>query len=190
MRPTTEVQRLPFFAQPWEAGLTGWLVVFGAVLVELVAGIVTNHLSISVAAPILITPAAIAVILGLVQWLQVRSVRVDPAPWWHLTGIGVALLAWVFWPITPSALQAVSNAHDACVMMYTATPACVAQATAAMHDSSLTWWITGIVILAMAPLVRGSRIAAWAAVPVAFAGCLLASHYLELLLLHYHVTGG
>ena len=31
-----------------------------------------------------------------------------------------------------------------------------------------------------------ARIAAWAAIPTALAGCLLATHFLELLLVYYH----
>ena len=34
-------------------------------------------------------------------------------------------------------------------------------------------------------LARRSRIAVWAALPAALAGCQLASHFLEQLLLHY-----
>jgi hypothetical protein len=38
-------------------------------------------------------------------------------------------------------------------------------------------------------LARRSRIAAWASIPVAFAGCQLAGHFFQLLLLHYHFVG-
>jgi hypothetical protein len=40
-------------------------------------------------------------------------------------------------------------------------------------------------IAVAALLARRSRIAAWAALPIAFAGCQLASHFLEQLLLHF-----
>lgn len=188
-KQTTEVRSRPFLTQPWQGGITGWIVVFGAALFELVAGIVANAMSMAVAAPLLIVPAAIAVGFAVTQWVQMRQVRDEPASWWHFVGIAAALFSWAVWPYVPSALQPIANAHDACVMMYTATPGCLARATSAMDNSHITWWLTGAIIVAMAPLARRSRIAAWAPIPVAFAGCQLAGHFLELLLLHYHVPG-
>lgn len=187
VRPT---QPMPFLTRSWHAGITGWIVVFGAVLVELVVGIVVNSMSVAVATPALIVPAAIAVGFGVAQWVQMRSVPAADRPsWWHMTAIGMGLFTWVVWPVTPSALLPIHNARDACTMLYTATPDCVARAMSAMSDSDITWWVTGGVIVALAPLARRSRIAAWAAIPVAFAGCQLAGHFLELLLLHYHFVG-
>lgn len=182
-------QPMPFLTRSWQAGMTGWIVVFGAVLVELVAGIVVNSMSVAVAAPALIVPAAIAIGFGIVQWVQMRSVRADRPSWWHMAAIGVALFTWVVWPVTPSALLPIHSAHDACTMLYTATPDCVARAMSAMSNSDITWWVTGGLIVALAPLARRSRIAAWAAIPVALAGCQLAGHFLELLLLHYRFPG-
>ncbi len=179
----------PFLTQPWQAGITGWIVVFGAVIAELVIGIVVNTASMAVAAPLLIAPAAIVVGFGIIQWLQMRSLREEPASWWHMVGVVAALFAWLAWPYTPGPLQPIANARDACFMMYTATPSCLARATGAMDASHITWWVTGAVIVAIAPLGRRSRIAAWAGIPVAFAGSQLAGHFLELLLLHYHVPG-
>jgi hypothetical protein len=190
--PTTQVQptpSTPFLARSWPAGVTGWIVIFGAVLVELIAGVVVNATSMAVAAPVLIAPAAIAVGFGIVQWVQARSVRVERPSWWHVGAIGMALFTWIVWPVTPSALLPIHNAHDACTMVYTATPACVTRAADAMTGSDITWWVTGAVIVALVPLARRSRIAAWATIPVAFAGCQLASHFLELLLLHYNFAG-
>jgi uncharacterized membrane protein len=186
---TTQVQDRPFLTVPWQAGITGWIVVFGAVVVELVGGVIVNAMSMAVAAPVFIAPVAIAVGFGVAQWLQMRSVRDEPASWWHFAGIAAGLFTWQAWPVTPSQLQPIANAHDACVMMFTATPACIARATTAMDNSHIIWWVTGGVIVALALLVRRSKIAAWAAVPVALAGCQLAAHVLELLLLHYHVPG-
>jgi hypothetical protein len=185
----TQVQDRPFLTVPWQAGITGWIVVFGAVIAELVGGVVVNAMSMAVAAPVLVAPAAIAVGFGIAQWLQMRSVRDEPASWWHFAGIAAALFTWQAWPVTPSALQPIANAHDACVMMFTASPACIARTMTAMNDSHVAWWATGAVIVALAPLVRRSKIAAWAAVPVALGGCQLSAHFLELLLLHYHVPG-
>lgn len=185
----TQVQPTPFFTRPWQAGITGWIVVFGAVIIELIAGIVVNSMSMAVAAPVLIAPAAVAISLGVTQWAQTHSVRADRPSWWHLGAIAMALFTWIVWPVTPSALLPVHNAHDACAVIYTATPACVARAASAMSNSDIAWWVTGAVIVALAPLGRRSQIAAWAAIPVAFAGCQLASHFLELLLLHYNFAG-
>ena len=180
---------MPFLTRSWQAGVTGWIVVFGAVIVELVGGIVVNSMSMAVAAPVLIAPAAIAVGFGVVQWLQTRSGRDGRPHWWHLAAIGIALFTWVVWPVTPSSLLPVHNARDACTVVYTATPDCVARAMSAMSGSDIAWWVTGGLIVAIAPLGRRSRIAAWATIPVAFAGCQLAGHFLELLLVHYHFNG-
>lgn len=189
MTQVQPTQRTPFLTQPWEAGITGWIVVFGAILIEIVGGIIVNSMSMTVAAPVLIAPAAIAAGFGVVQWIQMRSARVERPSWWHMAAIGMALFTWVVWPVTPSALLAVHSAHDACATLYTSTPGCIALATSAMTGSNITWWVTGAVIVALAPLARRSRIAAWATIPVAFAGCQLAGHFLELLLLHYHFPG-
>jgi hypothetical protein len=183
--------KMPFLARPWQGGMTGWIVIFGAVLLELIAGVVVNTMSMAVAAPVLIAPAAIAVGFGIAQWVQVRSVgaRVDRPSWWHLGAIAAALFTWVAWPVTPTALAQINTASDACTMLYTTTAGCLARAMNAMTSSDVTWWVTGAVILALAPLARRSRIAPWAAIPVALAGCQLAGHFLELLLLYYHFPG-
>lgn len=176
----------PFLTLPWEAGITGWIVVFGALIAELVGGIVTGQLSMAIAAPVLLAPVAVAAGFAVVQWQQVRSSRAEPASWWHLAGIAAALFAWLVWPRTPSALAGVSGARNACVMLSSATPDCLRRAADAMNHSNLAWWLTGALIVAAALLARRSRIAAWAAIPAALAGCQLATHFLELLLLHYH----
>jgi hypothetical protein len=185
----TQVQPTPFLARPWQGGITGWIVVFGGFLVELVGGIVTNTMSMAIAAPILIAPAAIAIGFAVAQWWQARSSGADRASWGHLAGIAAALFTWVVWPTTPSALVPIKSAHDACLMMHSPTPACIARATTAMDASHIVWWGTGVLIVALVPLARRSRIAAWAAIPVAFAGVQLAAHFLELLLLYYHTPG-
>jgi len=60
-------------AEPWAGGVAGWLVVFGALVAELVAGIVTNSASILIAALVLAIPVVVAVGFSVVQWQQVRS---------------------------------------------------------------------------------------------------------------------
>lgn len=190
MTQVQPTQPTPFLTRSWQAGITGWIVVFGAVLVELVAGIVVNSMSMAVAATALIVPVGITLGFGVVQWVQMRSVPAADRPsWWHLAAIGMGLFTWSVWPVTPSALLPIHNARDACTMLYTATPDCVARAMSAMSNSDIIWWVTGGLIVALALLARRSRIAAWAAIPVAFAGCQLAGHFLELLLLHYHFVG-
>jgi len=185
----TQVQSRPFLTQPWEGGVTGWIVVLGAVVIELAGGAVTNVMSMAVAAPVLVAPAAIALGFGVAQWLQMRSVHDEPVHWWHFAGAAAALFTWVVWPVTPSVLQSVPNARYACTVLYTATPACLARVGSAMTDSRVTWWVTGALIIALLPLVRRSKIAAWATIPIAFGGCQLAAHFLELLLVHYNFPG-
>ncbi len=185
---TTQVRRR-FLAQPWQGGVTGWVVVFGALVLELIAGIVVNSMSMAVAATVLIIPAAVAIGFGCAQWLQVRASKAEPVPWWHLAGIAAGLFTWQAWPIVPSALQTVSSPRDVCTMIFTATPDCLARAASALSANHLVFWITGAVIVALGLLARKSRIAVWSATPVALAGCQLAAHFLELLLLRYHVPG-
>jgi len=179
---------LPWLALPWEGGLTGWIVVFGALVAELVGGIVTNAMPAVVAAIVLGLPVAVAAGIAVAQWLQVRSCGAEPASWWHLGGIGAAVIVWLAYPTTPGVLYATDTARQACNILLARPvppPECLVRATQAMDNSNLAWWLTGAVILAAALLARRSRIAAWAAVPAALGGCLLATHFLELLLLHY-----
>jgi hypothetical protein len=44
-------------------------------------------------------------------------------------------------------------------------------------------------ILIAALLTRRSRIAAWAAIPAAPAGCQLATYFLNQIVLYYHLSG-
>lgn len=179
----------PFLTWPWQAGVTGWIVVFGGLLAELVGGIITNQMPMVIAAPVLAFPVALAAVVSLVQWWQVSAFGTERASWWHLAGIGCAVFIWLVYPTTPGLLAADSDAREACGSLYTQTPDCLSRVTQAMHYHDLVWWLTGVLIVAAALLVRRSRIAAWAAIPTAFAGCLLATHFLELLLVYYHVGG-
>jgi hypothetical protein len=182
--------RLPLLAQPWEGGVIGWVVVGGALLAELVGGLVTNQMAMVIAAPVLIVPAAVVVGFAIVQWWQVRSSRVQRPSWWHMVGIAVALFTWLVFPTTPGILVTDSNARAACYSLYQPTPDCLSRAAHAMDSHDLVWWLTGVLIVLAIPLARRSRIAAWGAIPVAFAGCLLATHFLQLLLLYYHSGPG
>ena len=180
----------PLLTRPWEAGVTGWIVVFGAAGAELAAGIVTNRMPTAIAAPALVFPVVVAAGFAVVQWLQVHSARAEPASWWHLGGITAALFIWLVYPTATGVLAPAGNARQACVILNTnVTPGCLRRVTEAMDNRTLVWWLTGAVILAAAVLARRSRIAAWAAIPAAFGGCLLAAHFLELLLRYYHAGG-
>jgi len=179
----------PFLTLPFQAGVTAWIIVFVGVMYELVAGVLTQTASNAVTAVVLALPVVIALIFGIIQIYQVRSSNAERSHWWHLGAIALGLLVWQLWPVTPSVLLPIHGARDTCVFMFTATPACIAQAKSAYFASNLTWWITGGLIVALLPLVRYSKIAAWTALPLAFAGCQIASHFLALLLHNYHVTG-
>jgi hypothetical protein len=186
--------RVPWLAQPFQAGMTAFVVVIGAVLAELIGGTVTNRMSTAVAVPVLLAPAAIVLVFAIAQWWQVwqwqvRSPGAEPASWWHLLGIGAALVTWGIWPTRPGSLAGAGSASDACNAMGTiSAPGCLQRAAQALDGHNVTWWGTLVLILAMALLVRKSRIAAWGAIPLAFAGCELATHYLQELLLYYNVS--
>jgi hypothetical protein len=181
----------PLLAQPWAGGLAGWVVVVGALVAELVAGIVTNSASTSVAAAALAFPVAVAVAFSIVQWQQVRTASADRANWWHLAGIAAAVVTWQAWPTSPGVLYGAASARKACNALGQSVQAtdCLPRAIHAMDAKTLAWWLTGALILFLALLGGRSRIAAWAAIPAAVGGCLLATHFLEQLLLHYQPGG-
>ena len=170
--------------------MIGWVVVCGALLAELIGGLVTNQMPMVIAAPVLILPAAVVAGFAIAQWWQVRSSGAERAAWWHMAGIAAGLFTWLVFPTTPGILVTDKNARAACYSLYQPTSACLSRAAQAMDGHDLVWWLTGVLILAAALLVRRSRIAAWGAIPVAFAGCLLATHFLQLLLLYYHSGPG
>jgi hypothetical protein len=180
----------PLLAQPWAGGAAGWLVVFGGLVADVVAGIATNKAPVLVAALVLAFPAAVAIGFSVAQYRQARACGAEPASWWHLGGIAAAALAWLTWPTSPGVLDRTSGARQACmVLLGQPTADCLARATHAFDSRTLVWWLTGALIVTMALLFRRARMAAWAAIPVALAGCLLATHVLELLVLHYQPGG-
>jgi hypothetical protein len=186
----SEARRTPLLVQPFKAGATGFVVVIGAILAELIGGAVTNHMSTSVVVPVLAVPVAVALGFAAVQWWQVRSSGAEPASWWHLAAIAGALLTWVFWPTKPGVLDGASSPIAACVAVGASqTPGCLARAAQALDSHDIAWWGTLALILVLALFARRSRIAVWAAIPVAFAGCELATHYMEQLLLAYNAGG-
>ena len=153
--PTKDpAKRLPLLAQPWEGGVIGWIVVVGALIAELVGGLVTNQMPMVIAAPVLIVPVAVAAGFAIVQWWEVRSSGAGRASWWHMAGIAAALFTWLVFPTTPGILVTDSNARAACYSLYQPTPACLSRAAQAMDNHDLVWWLTGALILAAALLIR------------------------------------
>lgn len=180
-------RRTPLLAKPFEAGMTGFVVVFCAVLAELIGGAVTNQMSTPVAAPVLAVPAAIALGFAVAQWWQVWSSGAELANWWHFLGIVAGLIIWALWPTKPGVLDGAGSPSAACdAMGALQAPGCLQSAARALTDHNLTWWCTAALVIAMVLLVRRSRIAAWAAIPVAFGGCELATHFMQQLLLVYN----
>jgi hypothetical protein len=179
--------REPFLVRPFEAGVTAWIVVFGAILAELVGGALTYSKFVGAAVPALVTPAAVAVGFGLAQWWLVWQARADPASWWHLAAIPAALVIWFMWPIAPGPLDgSTGSAQQLCNALPTDnTAGCLSQAASALEASRLSYWLALGLILASGLLARRSRIAVWASLPIAFAGCQLAAHFLQALYLHF-----
>jgi hypothetical protein len=179
----------PLLAQPWAGGITGWLVVFGACVFEIVAGIVTNPAPALVATVVLAFPAVVAIGFTVVQFRQARLCGADPTSWWHLAGVAAAVFTWLVWPTSPGVLYGVASARRACIVLLgkpRPTADCLARAAQAMDARNVAWWLAGALIVMIALLTRRSRMAAWAAIAAALAGCLIATHFLEMLLLHYH----
>lgn len=185
----TAQQPPPFFTLPWQAGITAWSVIFGGIVYELVVPIFTQSVANPVTIAILAVPIVVALVLAVIEMRQVRATNSERPHLWHLGAIALGLLIWQLWPRTPSILLPIHGAHDTCVFMFQATPACIALAKSAYLGSNLSFWITGGLIVALIPLARYSKIGAWTAVPIAFAGSQLSSHFLQLMLHHYHVTG-
>lgn len=176
----------PLLAQPFPAGMTGWVVVFGAVIAELTGGAAASQMPATIAMLVLIFPVVVAYGFAVVQWWQARAWGAEPASRWHLAGIAAAVLTWLLWPTVPRALADIgvlpvpSNSQAFCGALPSTAQAdylrCVAQA---VDNHDLAWWSTGALILIAALLARRSRIAAWAAIPAAFACCELATYFLN-----------
>jgi hypothetical protein len=183
----------PLLAQPWAGGLTAWAVIFCTVLAELVGGIaVVNQASAAIAVPVLLFPVGVAFGFAVVQWWQVRSSGAEPTSWWHLGGVAAAAITWLLWPTVPAELQGTGvpggmrNGHGFCFILPNPAP-CLHRAAQAADDHYLVFWATGAVIVLAALLTRRSRIAAYAAIPAAFAGGQLAAFFLNQFVLYYHL---
>ena len=183
--------RPPLLVRPFQGGMIGWIVVFAATVVVLVGGAITSQRSLAASVPVLVIPAVVAFGLGIVQWWQVRSAGTDPTSWWHLGAIPAAVLIWYLWPNTPTALNGAdgSSAQSVCDNLPTdSNAACLHRAAPAVDAHNLAWWLALALVAVAALLARRSRVAVWSAIPVVFAGCLLASSFLEQLVLHYQVV--
>lgn len=178
--------------QPFEAGVTGWVVVFGALIAVLAGGAVTGNLATAVTLPVLALPVVVAFSFAVVQWWQVRSSAAEPASWWHLTGIAAAVFTWWVWPTVPGTLAGASTPRAACYVLpataATSPADCLRRAAQALDAHNIAWWSTAALIVVAALLARRSRIAAWAAIPAALAGCELAAHFLTQLLRYYGLS--
>jgi hypothetical protein len=177
---------VPLLAQPFPAGMTGWVVVFGAVIAELTGGVAATQMPARIAVPVLIFPVAVAFGFAAVQWWQVRSWGGEPVSRWHLAGTAAAALTWLLWPTIPRTLAYIgvlpspsSNQALCGVLPSTSAVGYVRCMTRALDYHDLAWWSAGALILVAALLARRSRIAAWAAIPAAFAGCELATYFLS-----------
>ncbi len=186
----------PLLTQPFEAAMTGWIVVFGAVLAELAGGaVVANQMSAAIALPVLIIPVVVAFGFAAVQWWQVRSSAAEPASWWHLTAAAAAALIWLLWPTVPGPLADATAAAGSgsgrafCDVLPTGAivSGCLRRTAEAYDSHNLAWWSTAALILIAALLARRSRIAAWATIPLALAGCQLATWFLNPVVLYYHL---
>jgi hypothetical protein len=186
----SEARRAPLLTRPFEAGMTGWIVVLGAILAELIGGSVTNHMSTPVVGIVLGIPVVVVLGFAVAQWSQMRSSGLAPTHWWHFAGIAAALLAWWVWPTRPGVLDGTGNAVSVCqALAANGSTTCLPRAAQAVDGHDIAWWGTAVLILLMALLVRRSRIAAWAAIPVAFAGVEFATHFMEQLLLLFNAGG-
>jgi hypothetical protein len=186
----------PLLTQPFAAGMTGWIVIFVAVIAELAGGaVVANQTSEAIAVAVLITPVVVVFGFAVVQWWQVTSSGAESAPWWHLAGVAAAIFTWLVWPTVPgpltptTAVTGSSNPRAFCyVLSGTAVPDCLRRTAQAYDHHNLVWWSTGALILIAALLARRSRIAAWGAIPAALAGCQLATWFLNQIVLSYHLS--
>jgi hypothetical protein len=186
----------PLLAQPFAAGMTGWVVISGAVIAEFAGGaVVANQTSTTIALAVLITPVVVVFGFAVVQWWQVRSSGAEPAPWWHLAGVAAAIFTWLVWPTVPgplsgtTAVASTSGGRAFCyVLPGAAVSDCLRRVAQAFDNHNLAWWSTGALILIAALLARRSRIAAWGAIPAALAGCQLATWFLNQIVLYYHLV--
>ena len=176
----------PLLTQPFAAGMTGWVVVFGAVVAELAGGAVANQMPAVIAVPVLIFPVVVAFGFAVVQWWQVRWWRADRPSRWHLAGVAAAAVTWLLWPMVPGMLGSTRTlpCTGSGQALCSTTPAIaeadyLRSAADALDHRYLAWWAAGALILIAALLARRSRIAAWAAIPAAFAGCELATYFLS-----------
>ena len=180
----------PLLVRPFDGAVTGFVVVFLAMAVEIVSGAFASRMSPAVTIPLLVGPVVVAYGVALLQWWQVRAAGADRPSWWHLGAVVAALILWYVLPREPQQLAPFQNAGSACLSLpIPAHTDCIPRAAQAFDNYTLVWWSAFGLILVGAMLARRSRIAAWAALPVALAGAILADNMLEQLLVHFNVSG-
>ena len=182
-------RRLPLLVRPFQAGMTGWIVVSAAIVVVLVGGAITGQKSLAASMPVLVIPVVVAFAFAITQLWQVHANGTARPSWWHLGAIPAALLIWFLWPNTPNQINGDDGSAQAvCNNIPTdSNAACLHRAAPALDAHNLVWWLALALIAVAALLGRWSRIAAWTSIPVAFAGALLASSFLEQVVLHYQL---
>ncbi len=180
----------PFLARPFEGGMTGWIVVFGAGLFALISAAVTSRMSIAISLPVLVTPIVIVYGFAVAQWWQVGASGAERANWWHLSGVVAALILWSLFPTVPNGLSSASApaACSALPIPSSSLPDCLHRAALAFDYHAIAWWSAAGLIVAGALLARRSRIAAWAGIPTAIAGCALAASFLQQILNHFGIS--
>lgn len=181
---------VPLLARPFEGGVTGWIVICAGVIAELAGGAaVANQMSTTVAVLVLIVPVVVVFGFAVVQWWQVRTSGAEPANWWHLGGAAVAVLIWALWPTIPGPLSESTNNRAFCNALPTTEASdCLRRTAQAFDNHNIAYWSTAALILIAALLVRRSRMAPWAAIPAALAGCQLATYFLNQIVLSYHLV--
>ena len=155
--------RLPLLVRPFQAGMTGWIVVFGATVVVLVGGAITGQKSLAASVPVLVIPVVVAFAFAITQLWQVRATGTARPSWWHLGAIPAALLIWYLWPNTPNQINGDDGSVQAvCNNIPTdSNAACLHRSAPALDAHNLVWWLALALIAVAALLGRWSRIAAW-----------------------------
>jgi hypothetical protein len=121
-----------------------------------------------------------AVVAVPLIWCRVRKLV-------HLAGVAAALFAWLIWPTAPGGACRSRRQRAGGLQRPSdhANHSCLTLAARALDAHNLTWWLADALNLVAALLTRRSQIAAWAAIPIAFAGCELATYFLQALVNHY-----
>lgn len=157
--------------------LRAWIVCVAGLAVVLIGGAVTNRMSFAVAAATLGTPAAIFVGFAVAEWLEARRTGVVLARG-HLAGPGVAVVLWLLYTAGGGGDLYFGKNYYCQSFIGDPAVACLRDAGQALHRGHLVSWVGLAVVVALTPLARRSRIAAWSTIPIALAAQTLALHFL------------